>query len=359
MFSSNSVTLPGQFKQGAAHLCPLLQLLRTCPVQATAHGLYRYKSRRFSLKSGQATRQPRFYHTVTSDPNIQQPKPSSTATMPPVKVILNPPQGLLDEVKASSRALADGPPPVVKKEVELPEGFLEGPGPNVTREPVNWFEGGLFDNQDKWAVVLDGVLTVEECKQIVAAAGETTNGKWERAMVNIGGGQQALLEDTRNCGRIIWDNRNIVEKIWARVAPSVPEIQRLEDWVDVTGMGPVKRDEVWKATRLNERMRFLKYQGGEYFKPHCDGCYETPDRKERSYFTLHLYLNDADGKDGSQPLVGGATTFFTYDMQRRMDVVPKAGRVLLFQHRGLLHSGDDVISGTKYTMRTDIMYAKE
>lgn len=42
-----------------------------------------------------------------------------------------------------------------------------------------------------------------------------------------------------------------------------------------------------------------------------------------------------------------------------MDVVPKAGRVLLFQHRGLIHSGDDVTRGTKLTMRTDIMYAKE
>ena len=28
-------------------------------------------------------------------------------------------------------------------------------------------------------------------------------------------------------------------------------------------------------------------------RPHCDGAYETPDGKERSYFTLHLYLNDA------------------------------------------------------------------
>jgi hypothetical protein len=91
---------------------------------------------------------------------------------------------------------------------------------------------------------------------------------------------------------------------------------------------------------------------------HCDGAYETPDGKERSYFTLHLYLNDAEGKDGQPPLEGGATTFhsYSYHNDRRMDVVPKCGRVLLFQHRSLLHSGDDVISGTKYTVRTDIMY---
>jgi hypothetical protein len=92
---------------------------------------------------------------------------------------------------------------------------------------------------------------------------------------------------------------------------------------------------------------------------HCDGTYETPDGKERSYFTLHLYLNDAEGKEGEKPLQGGATTFHSYDMRKRIDVMPKYGRVLMFQHRFLLHSGDDVISGTKYTMRTDIMFEKK
>ena len=46
-------------------------------------------------------------------------------------------------------------------------------------------------------------------------------------------------------------------------------------------------------------------------------------------------------------------------MQKRFDVKPKYGRVLMFQHRFLFHSGDDVVSGTKYTMRTDIMFAEE
>jgi len=30
--------------------------------------------------------------------------------------------------------------------------------------------------------------------------------------------------------------------------------------------------------------------------------------------------------------------------------------VLIFQHRGLLHSGDEVLEGIKYTMRTDLMF---
>lgn len=58
----------------------------------------------------------------------------------------------------------------------------------------------------------------------------------------------------------------------------------------------------------------------------------------------------------TEPLRGGATTFHSADLQRRLDVDPKIGRALIFQHRRLLHSGDKVISGIKYTMRSDIMY---
>lgn len=35
---------------------------------------------------------------------------------------------------------------------------------------------------------------------------------------------------------------------------------------------------------------------------------------------------------------------------------PKAGRAFVFQHKGLLHSGDRVTAGVKYTMRCDLMY---
>lgn len=149
----------------------------------------------------------------------------------------------------------------------LPEGFLSGPAPNLTRTDVDLRKAGILPAYDNlWAVVLDGVLSEEECDVFIAAAESTTDGKWERALVNVGGGMQALYEDTRKCGRIIWDDRDVMAKLWARIEGAVPEIHELHNWAHVTGNGPVKRDETWKLTRLNERMRFLKYVGGEYFK---------------------------------------------------------------------------------------------
>ena len=65
----------------------------------------------------------------------------------------------------------------------------------------------------------------------------------------------------------------------------------------------------------------------------------------------------ADGEE--EMLRGGATTFHSRDERRRLDVDPKAGRVLIFQQRRLFHSGDDVTAGIKYTMRSDLMYGFE
>lgn len=150
--------------------------------------------------------------------------------------------------------------------VELPKGFLNGPAPNLTKHVIDFKKEGLPSYEGRWAVILDGVLSQEECELLTKAAEATTEGNWERAMVNVGNGQQRLYEDTRKCGRIIWDDRDVVAKLWARIQDSVPDIHRLQDWADVTGIGPAKRKETWKVMRLNERMRFLKYVGGEYFK---------------------------------------------------------------------------------------------
>ncbi|KAK5121064.1 hypothetical protein LTR85_005548 [Meristemomyces frigidus] len=258
----------------------------------------------------------------------------------------------------------------------LPANFLSNPAPNISVHPIDFAQTDLPNYAGLYALILDNVLSTEECSDLIRATESTSTAGWERAMINVGGGQQMLLTDERNCGRIIWDSRDIASKVWKRIEhlPEVQQITRLDGVPRIFGSGPAKRGEVWRFTRPNERMRFLKYVGGEYFRPHCDGSYETPDRNERSYFTLHLYLNDtgaATDEDLAKmsakgrveaaisSLVGGATTFHSMNMLKRLDVLPKCGRILLFQHRDLLHSGDDVVEGVKYTMRTDLMYTLE
>lgn len=46
-------------------------------------------------------------------------------------------------------------------------------------------------------------------------------------------------------------------------------------------------------------------------------------------------------------------------MRDSVRVFPKTGSLLIFQQRNLMHSGDDVFRGVKYTVRTDVMYTLE
>ena len=238
----------------------------------------------------------------------------------------------------------------------LPPTFLTGKPPTPTKTFIDFGQTPLREYADMYAVIIDNALTKTECEQLVRAAEARTDGKWEQAMINIGNYQQALMTEHRDCGRIIWDDHDIVEKIWERVKNWVPEIHVVNERPRITGMGPLKRKETLQMTRLNERMRFLKYLEGNYFRPHQDGSYVTPNGAERSLYTLHLYLNEADPDAPEGELKGGATTFHSYDEKRQYDVVPKVGRILIFQHRHLYHSGADVTGGVKLTLRTDLMY---
>jgi len=248
---------------------------------------------------------------------------------------------------------------------------------NRISELIDFSKTSLPEYSNSFALLIHNILTPAECNHLLEAAMSTTDNQWEQAMINIGGGRQRIETDIRNCGRIIWDDTTLAKQLLDRIRPLLPaEIVTLKQRADITGNGPVKRKETWRISRLNERLRFLKYTHGMYFREHCDGSYVTPDGKEISYLTIHVYLNgdvtniedDATEHIKQQkakvpidelPLQGGATRFFEpRAMMRYFDVLPETGACLVFQHRGLVHSGEDVLQGTKYTLRTDVMYEK-
>lgn len=148
----------------------------------------------------------------------------------------------------------------------IPYDFLTGPTPKIEKSEVDFRYTEVPEYEGRIAIVLDNVLTKNECDTLVQAAEAQSNGTWEQAMINVGGGKQALMTDSRDCGRIIWDDKDIVEKIWSRVKDSVQEIEHLKHMPIVTGKRPALSGETWKMTRINERMRFLKYGEGQYFK---------------------------------------------------------------------------------------------
>lgn len=148
----------------------------------------------------------------------------------------------------------------------IPCDFLLGQSPKVEKNDLDFRYTNLPEYEGRYATVLDNVFTRNECDTLVRAAEAQSDGTWEQAMINVGGGEQALITDSRDCGRIIWDEKDVVRRIWSRVKNAVPEIEYLKGMPRVTGNGPALCGETWKMTRLNERMRFLKYGEGQYFK---------------------------------------------------------------------------------------------
>jgi hypothetical protein len=114
-------------------------------------------------------------------------------------------------------------------------------------------------------------------------------------MINIGGGQEMLAKEIRDCERIIWDDKRVTDAIWERVKwvlqtnlnfLEAGELGEPVNWRDKcqlfdTGIGVLqgerakhvvdswfsgRKDEKWVCRGLNERMRFLKYESGQYFR---------------------------------------------------------------------------------------------
>ncbi|OJJ97532.1 hypothetical protein ASPACDRAFT_123463 [Aspergillus aculeatus ATCC 16872] len=218
-----------------------------------------------------------------------------------------------------------------------------------------------------FAAIIDNVFTEAECTELLRLAEASTltatsqTPQWERAMLNVGAGEQVLRPDTRNCGRIILDAPELAQKLGDRILPFLRDEFGLDVLEKDAWRVTLQTRRRYQLTRLNERLRFLRYQGGEFFRPHWDGWYTTPDRRERSFFTVHVYLN-GEG-EGDEGLVGGATSFVRrLEVEREEDevvkVLPKVGSVLVFQQNDLLHAGEPVVRGVKYTLRTDVMYSE-
>lgn len=169
--------------------------------------------------------------------------------------------------------------------VDIPEDFLAplSDASAIKTEKIDFAKTPLPEYQECYAAVLDNVLSHDECRELLhmteqSAGGhrddeEVPNNGWRVAMVNAGAGQEFLAPDYRNSDRIIWDNKVIVKRLWTRVMQGEGIKEALSvlegrEYNPVLGDLAVRRGEKWVVTEqgINERMRFLKYGPGQFFK---------------------------------------------------------------------------------------------
>ncbi|KAH9475055.1 hypothetical protein JR316_0012158 [Psilocybe cubensis] len=190
--------------------------------------------------------------------------------------------------------------------------------------------------------VLDNVFTRKECEDLIALA--ESDQEWTAAELN-----NDVVPDYRNSLRILRFDHNTADMIFQRLLPYIPELIEIEpgdEWEGVIGK-PGTVEGTWNLVGVNERLSFLRYEKGHFFKPHLDGQIELSDGRQ-ARVTLQIYL----GEEGVQ---GGATRILG-PKGKYVDIEPKMGRVLIFQQRGFGHSGEGVREGVKYTLRSDFMY---
>ena len=168
---------------------------------------------------------------------------------------------------------------------------------------------------------VQGLLTPAECQQLVA---RTEEHGFAEAPISTPMGF-VRLDSVRNNTRVMFDDPGFAQTLWSKVGPFVPA--QLGDH---------------RAVGLNERFRVYRYQPGQYFKLHTDGYYRR-SKDERSFLTMMIYLND--------DFEGGETAFDS------AVVTPERGSALFFLHP-LRHEGRTVTKGTKYAIRTDVMYRR-
>lgn len=203
------------------------------------------------------------------------------------------------------------------------------------------------------AFQLLNILSLEECQRLVSLT--ETFGYLEDAAVS-------LPRSIRHNDSLTWvidDETNAI--IWQRCQALVQDDHEFN-----TGKA---------ALGINSRFRFYRYGPGDYFAPHTDGSWPGSrvidgelidnaydDRWSQLSFLLFL----------SEDYVGGATRFYvSKDDPARpardpehadiIDVRTPLGGALCFPH-GMhplhcMHSSQEITSGTKYIIRSDILFA--
>lgn len=162
-------------------------------------------------------------------------------------------------------------------------------------------------------------LSKKECDDLIYIS-EASG--YKEATVSFSSGAK-MMKGLRNNERILVKDVSLAHKLWEKLQPFCSQV------LDQS-----------KAIGLNEQFRFYKYEGGQRFKKHIDGRFKRNEIEE-SRITFLVYLND--------DFEGGETAFESCIIE------PQKGTALCFIHE-LKHEGIPVNVGTKYVLRSDVMY---
>ena len=233
----------------------------------------------------------------------------------------------------SEYTLSEAGPVTVKPMLEVDQKLKELDISLVPQAP-SWRQRTDVEVPNARVFFVDEFLLGEECSTIMRA---TQKAGYENL-------DSDFDPEYRRGERVTAILPELAASLWARLKICLVRADALR--IRPIGFG---NEGVWVPIRLNECFKFSRYQKGGHFQPHIDGPW-VPREDESSVFTVIVYLNsDYDG---------GTTSFLhpTYGNKEAV-ITAKTGRALVFTHDAL-HQGDPVTCGTKYIMRTELMFTR-
>lgn len=149
----------------------------------------------------------------------------------------------------------------------------------------------------------------------------------------------------RNNDRHVVDSKELASFLFRKVKPHLPE--------QITTVSEILAENgSWNLSQLNSRLRFCKYSAQQYFHRHLDGIHYR-SATEQSKLTFMIYLN------GSEEFEGGRTLFFRSKDSTEIwsSYLPQQGDLIVFDHN-VWHEGEELASGEKFVLRSDILYTR-
>ena len=178
---------------------------------------------------------------------------------------------------------------------------------------------------------LHSFLSASECEELIA----TSAGHLERSVVRSGSGPSYVSADRTCYSKCLYDAEEDGDRQLGALTASL-----LRRVAELTGV----------SSAHVEAMQLIRYQPGQFYKPHCDDYAEDTvvgERRPRRW-SIFTYLNDVTG--------GGGETHFT---QIGVKFKPERGDALWWEncpapfklgvyHESSEHEGCPPLSGVKY-----------
>jgi len=210
-----------------------------------------------------------------------------------------------------------------------------------------------LDHHAIWLV--DGLLSTHECKSLIARS--ESHGYGSTDFVKSYRGNLRLTATDASLAEVIWQRLQAL--VPAQLALQAPAVLGDKNWWS----SYPKAAGTWEAYGMNECWRFAKYKPGDRFMCHSDFPFEKDVGQEMSMLTANIYLNsEFDG--GKTRFYMSKDPYFEWRSdfgKPDFEIVPKAGLCLLFQQPPACtywHDGEEISSGCKYLLRSDVMYRR-